>query len=58
MSDNDKKKDAPTTTEVSVNWEGLKRFMGWQGSINELKKVQLDEPIAALAPGAPARASK
>ena len=45
MSENGKKKDTPTTTEVSVNWEGLKRFMGWQGSITELKRVELDQPI-------------
>jgi hypothetical protein len=44
MSDNGTKKDAPTTAEVSVNWEGLKRFLGWQGSIAELKRVQLDRP--------------
>lgn len=47
MSDDDRK--APTTTEVSVNWEGLKRFMGWQGSINELKKLELDQPLAGVA---------
>ena len=44
MSDNGKKHDAPTTTEVEVNWEGLKRFLGWQGSITDLKKVELDQP--------------
>lgn len=37
------KKDTPTTTEVAVNWEGLKRFMGWQGSITDLKRVELDQ---------------
>ena len=55
MSDNGNKKDTPTTTEVSVNWEGLKRFMGWQGSINELKKVELDQPMVVPPP---ARVSK
>jgi hypothetical protein len=40
----DAKKDVPTTTEVSVNWEGLKRFLNWRGSITELKKVELDQP--------------
>lgn len=50
MSDDDNHtKDAPSTAEVSVNWEGLKRFMGWQGSINELKKVELDQPAPAPA---------
>lgn len=39
------KKDTPTTTEVAVNWEGLKRFMGWQGSITELKRVELDQDV-------------
>jgi len=43
MSEN-KKSDAPPATEVEVNWEGLKRFMGWEGSINDLKKVVLDQP--------------
>jgi len=44
MSDSEKK-DRSTTAEVSVNWEGLKRFLGWEGSINDLKKVELDQPI-------------
>jgi len=46
----DAKKDLPTTTEVSVNWEGLKRFLGWRGTTTELKKVELDrsgEPLPA-----------
>jgi hypothetical protein len=47
MTENSNKKDAPTTTEVSVNWEGLKRFLGWQGSISELKQVELDRPVLA-----------
>ena len=42
MNGNGNKKDIPTTTEVSVNWEGLKRFLGWQGTTTELKKVELD----------------
>jgi hypothetical protein len=50
MTENGKKKDTPTTTEVSVNWEGLKRFLGWQGSITELKKVELDHPVVAHEP--------
>jgi hypothetical protein len=44
MTDNGNKKCVPTTTEVSVNWEGLKRFIGWQGTIAELKKIELDRP--------------
>jgi len=47
MTDSSNKKDAPTTTEVSVNWEGLKRFLGWQGSINDLKQIELDRPVLA-----------
>lgn len=47
MTENGTKKDAPTTTEVTVNWEGLKRFLGWQGSIHELKKIELDHPVVA-----------
>lgn len=50
MTDNGNKKDAPTTAEVSVNWEGLKRFLGWQGSITELKRVELDRPEVATQP--------
>ena len=50
MSDNGNKKDAPTTAEVSVNWEGLKRFLGWQGSITELKRVELDRPEVTAQP--------
>jgi hypothetical protein len=39
-----------STTVVSVNWEGLKRFLGWEGSISDLKQVELDRPaIAATA---------
>ena len=54
MSDDDvTKKLTPTTSEVSVNWEGLKRFLGWQGSLTDLKKVKLDRPeSAAVAQGA------
>jgi hypothetical protein len=44
MSDARDKKDVPTTTEVTVNWNGLKRFLGWQGSIHELKRVELESP--------------
>jgi hypothetical protein len=47
MSDNANNKHVGTTTEVSVNWEGLKRFLGWQGSITELKQVELDRPEVA-----------
>lgn len=50
MSDNGNKKDVSTTAEVSVNWEGLKRFLGWQGSITELKRVQLDRPEVTAQP--------
>lgn len=44
MSEN-KKQDPPASTEVEVNWEGLKRFLGWEGSIKDLKKVELDQPV-------------
>ena len=50
MSDHTSKKDTPTTTEVSVNWDGLKRFLGWQGSIADLKKMRLDRPDSVAAP--------
>jgi hypothetical protein len=50
MTDNGNKKDSPTTTEVSVNWEGLKRFLGWQGSTGELKQVELDRPVLTTQP--------
>jgi len=50
MSDNGNKKDAPVTAEVSVNWEGLKRFLGWQGSITALKRVELDRPEVGAKP--------
>ena len=43
MTDDRNKKDS-STAEVSVNWEGLKRFLGWEGSITELKRIQLDRP--------------
>jgi hypothetical protein len=52
----ERKKDAPTTNEVSVNWEGLARFLGWQGSISDLKRVELDR--TDIAPSASARAIK
>ena len=44
MSDDRNDKDRPTTAEVSVNWDGLVRFLGWQGTIPELKRVELDQP--------------
>lgn len=50
MSEDSNKNDAPTTTEVSVNWEGLKRFLGWPGTIDELKKLELDHPVVAGEP--------
>lgn len=43
----------PTTAVVSINWEGLKRFLGWQGTTAELRQLELERPRAA-APGAPA----
>ena len=49
MSDQSKK-DVPTTAEVTVNWNGLARFLGWRRSVDELKRVQLE----ALAAGAAA----
>lgn len=44
---NERKKDVPTTTEVTVNWNGLARFLGWQRSVDELKRVQLESPTEA-----------
>jgi hypothetical protein len=44
MSQSANRKDVPTVTEVSVNYVGLKRFLGWPGSITDLKKVELDSP--------------
>lgn len=38
-----------TAKFVSVNWEGLKRFLGWQGSIADLKRLELDRGDGALA---------
>lgn len=49
MSDHGNNKGTPTTTEVAVNWEGLKRFMGWEGTITELKRVELDSDGAGTA---------
>jgi len=46
MSDANKK-DVPTTTEVTVNWNGLARFLGWQRSVDELKRVELESPTEA-----------
>lgn len=48
MTDNGDKKNTPTTAEVSVNWEGLKRFLGWDGTTTELKKVELDRAETAV----------
>ena len=50
MSDNPTKKNAPTTAEVSLNWDGLMRFLGWQGSVAELKRVELDRADATVLP--------
>lgn len=50
MSANAKTKHVPTTVEVSVNWEGLKRFMRWEGSIAELKKLELEQPDVPTTP--------
>jgi hypothetical protein len=44
MSNDADKKDIPTTAVVTVNWEGLARLLGWQGSIADLKQVELDGP--------------
>ncbi len=43
MSD-ESKKDVPTTTEVTVNWNGLARFLGWRRSVDELKRIELESP--------------
>jgi hypothetical protein len=50
MSDQNKK-DVPTTTEVTVNWNGLARFLGWQRSVDELKRIELESPMDAPARG-------
>lgn len=47
MSDDRSNKSSNGTSEVSVNWEGLKRFLGWQGSVDDLKRVELDRPATA-----------
>ncbi len=44
-----KKKDVPTTTEVTVNWNGLARFLGWSRSVDELKRVELESPTSESA---------
>ena len=33
--------DKPTTKVVSINWEGLKRFLGWKGATEDLKRRKL-----------------
>lgn len=48
MSNDPNKSKVPTTTEVSVNWNGLMRYLGWQGSVDELKRVELDQPKSAI----------
>lgn len=40
-----------TAKQVSVNWTGLKTFLGWEGSVDDLKRAPLDPP----APAAPKR---
>ncbi len=37
------KKD--TTRQVLVNWNGLKTFLGWEGTVDELKRARLDLPV-------------
>ena len=37
----DEKTNKPTAKIVLINWEGLKRFLGWKGTIEELKLVKL-----------------
>lgn len=49
MSQNAKLKTVPSVAEVSVNYAGLKRFLGWSGSISDLKKVELDAAAAKPA---------
>ena len=45
MSNRNRKQTLPNT-EVHTNWEGLAQFLGWNGSIDELKRVELDQPLA------------
>jgi len=40
------KKD--TTRQVSVNWNGLKTFLGWEGTVEELKRARLDPAVPAI----------
>ena len=47
----------PTTAVVSINWEGLKRFLGWQGTTAELRQLELERPRAAAASAAAPRAA-
>jgi hypothetical protein len=49
MSAPRKKIEVPTVAEVSVNWSGLARFLGWEGSISDLKRVELDPPAPIVA---------
>lgn len=44
MTDERSKKPDVSSAEVSVNWRGLAQFLGWKGSIDELKRVELDRP--------------
>jgi hypothetical protein len=34
-----------TARQVSVNWNGLKIFLGWEGTVDELKRARLDLPV-------------
>ena len=45
MSDERDTKVKTASTEVSVNWEGVARFFRWSGSLNELKRARLDQPL-------------
>lgn len=49
MSEKTKKQVPTTTTEVTVNWNGLARFLGWNRSVDELKRVELESPTEAPA---------
>jgi hypothetical protein len=35
---------------VWINWEGIARLLGWTGTIEELKKLRRQRPLAKPAP--------
>jgi hypothetical protein len=37
--------------QIFVNWQGLKTFLGWTGTVEELKRVRLDLPAPVTPKG-------